>query len=142
MNQDMLELVRAKDICVMGTRGSNCPHLSLMAYVRDSETGCFILYTHPDTGKWENLRADPRLSLLIDSRDDDLPGNRKQAKALTITAVHQATDAQEENRLREIFLLRHPHMFEFIENGAVMIRAEPRSYKLLTGIDRIDFEEV
>lgn len=142
MNQDMIDLATAKDICVMGTHGEQSPHLSLMAYVRDPETGCFILYTHPDTGKWVNLRADPRLSLLIDSRDDDLPGRRDQAKALTVTAVHQAVAPQEEERLREIFQLRHPHMADFIEDGAVMIRAEPRSYKLLTGIDRIEYEEV
>lgn len=143
MNERMRALADDKDICALATLSPSGPHQSLMAYVRDPETDSFILFTEEQTTKWANIERNPNLCLLIDSREEDLPERRDKAKALSIKARHETPAEAEAIRLRQLFLLRHPHMEAFLDRpGARMIRAVPRSYLLLTGLDQAEYEEV
>lgn len=143
MNDNMRTLADEKDICVLATLSPNGPHQSLMAYVRDAETGAFVMFTETHTAKWTNMQRNPNVSLLIDSREEDLPERRDRARAMTVKGRHVTPEPAEMIRLRQLFLLRHPHMKEFADRPeATMIHVVPRNYLLLTGLEQAEYAEV
>ena len=65
----MKAMVRDHDICVLATVAEGEPHCSLMAYVPDESCREIYMVTHRKTKKYRNLRANPAISLLIDTRE-------------------------------------------------------------------------
>jgi nitroimidazol reductase NimA-like FMN-containing flavoprotein (pyridoxamine 5'-phosphate oxidase superfamily) len=144
MLDKMKALVKEKDICVLGTVSGNKPYCSLMAYVADDT--CLELYmaTHKDTTKYKNLLANPAVSLLIDTRDEDAGPQRLQAKALTVNGVFDAIrDEHRKEVIRGKLLQRHPHLMGFMSDPGVEVFAvKVESFLLLVGLTDAYFETV
>jgi nitroimidazol reductase NimA-like FMN-containing flavoprotein (pyridoxamine 5'-phosphate oxidase superfamily) len=140
----MKELVKTKDICVLATVSDNRPHCSLMVYATDEKCREIYMVTHRQTKKFRNLVENPVVSLLIDTREEDVGARRPNAKALTVNGVFKA---MREPLEREVLLARlvrrHPHLKSFAEDpDAELIRIEIESFLLLEGLTNSHFEAV
>jgi nitroimidazol reductase NimA-like FMN-containing flavoprotein (pyridoxamine 5'-phosphate oxidase superfamily) len=141
MLERMMALARQNDICVLATASDNKPHCSLMAYVTDEACREIIMVTHRNTQKFENLKKNPAVSILIDTRRETI---RQNVQALTIEGYFEATDDSEAKKSSAIRLLdAHPHLREFIGHPqAEIIRIRIQSFLLLDGLMQSHFEKV
>ena len=96
MLDKMKELLKAKDICVLATVSDNRPHCSLMVYATDEQCREIYMVTHRQTKKFRNLTENPVVSLLIDTREEDLGPRRSNAKALTVNGVFRVMNEPHE----------------------------------------------
>lgn len=144
MLDTMKALVREKDMCVLATASHNRPHCSLMAYVADDACTAIYMVTLKDTRKYRNLRANPWVSLLIDTREDDRGARRPHAKALTVTGVFERIREDTMRRqVREALIRRHAHLEGFTRHpDAEVFSIQISAFLLLDGLTHSYFETV
>jgi nitroimidazol reductase NimA-like FMN-containing flavoprotein (pyridoxamine 5'-phosphate oxidase superfamily) len=142
MLDKMKALVREKDMCVLATVSNNRPHCSLMAYVAHDACTEIYMATFKDTKKYRNLRGNPWVSLLIDTREEDRGSMRPQAKALTVTGVfEQIGDDNMRQQVREALMSRHAQLEGFADHpDAEVFSIRIQSFLLLDGLTNSHFE--
>ena len=144
MIEKMKTLVKEKDVCVMATVSGGNPHCSLMAYVTDDDCSEIYMVTHKHTKKYENLKENPSVSLLIDTREENPGPHRSGAKALTVSGFYQKMNSEKrKERFRTKLLERHPHMRAFINHpDAEVLCIKIDSFLLLEGLEGAHFETI
>jgi nitroimidazol reductase NimA-like FMN-containing flavoprotein (pyridoxamine 5'-phosphate oxidase superfamily) len=144
MLDTMQALVKEKDMCVLATASNNRPHCSLMAYVADDACTEIYMVTLKDTKKYRNLQENPRVSLLIDTREEDRGSRRPQAKALTVTGLfEQIRDENMRRQIREALIRRHAQLEGFANHpDAEVFSIRIHSFLLLDGLTHASFETV
>ena len=132
---DMKNLLKAGNICVLATCAEGRPHCSLMAYVCDDGGTTVYMATLKQTQKYRNLLRNPQASLLVDTRIEQQSSGRSGIQALTASGSFQAlTEAPERQQIFEKIAARHPHLEDLLrdedaEPFAIMIS----SFLLLDG---------
>lgn len=141
MLDEMKALAREKNICVLATVGGRKPYCSLMAYVTDENCEEIFMVTHKNTHKYKNLKANPHVSLLIDTREKS---SRSQARALTVEGRFRRIENQSKRKQAGRKLLRiHPYLEEFMEHPeAEIFCVKISSFLLLDGLQEAYFESV
>ena len=141
MLEEMRTLAREKNSCVLATISGSKPHCSLMAYITNKACTEIYMVTHRQTQKYQNLIANPAVSLLIDTRDTS---PRSAARAMTVEGVFQKMiDPAKEKRVRRKLLSTHPHLNEFMcHPEAEVLRIKIRSFLLLNGLTQANFKDV
>jgi nitroimidazol reductase NimA-like FMN-containing flavoprotein (pyridoxamine 5'-phosphate oxidase superfamily) len=139
----MKRMLKEKDICVLATVSGSQPHCSLMAYMADDDGREIYMVTLRDTKKYKNLTQNPAVSLLIDTREDDVGPQRSRAKALTVNGKFQTVDREKQVRIRARILRRHPQLQEiFAKSEAEIFAVRIESFQLLEGATDSYFERV
>lgn len=125
------ELLARADIGVLATSGSEGPLCSLMAFAA-LRPDLLVMATLPDTRKWRNIVADPRLSLLVDDRDT--ASDRSAIHALTLAGRHEPPSPATRQAGLALLQSRHPHLTPLLETAEVaLIVLQIASALLLTG---------
>jgi nitroimidazol reductase NimA-like FMN-containing flavoprotein (pyridoxamine 5'-phosphate oxidase superfamily) len=137
-------LIKSRDVCVLSTVSGGEPHCSLMSYVTDDTCREFYMITLAGTKKYRNLEGNSAVSLLIDTREEDVDHRRKDIRALTVSGVFQKLeDPVKEERILRQLLASHPHLREFAESGGAKVFAvRAKTFQLLDGVSRSHFEEI
>ena len=140
----MKDIVRTNDLCVLATVSEGKPHCSLMSYISDEEGQEIYLISHKQTKKYVNLLKNPKVSLLIDTREEKKGQRRIDIKALTVSGEFQMIKGSERKDLiRTKFLKKHPHLKDFLyDPGAEVFSIRIKSFQLLDGIKDAFFETV
>ena len=84
MRTDIRDLIQSNNVCVLATVSGGEPHCSLMTYATDTDSREIYMITQRETKKYRNLKGNPSVSLLIDTRQTD---SKSRTKALTITGL-------------------------------------------------------
>ena len=144
MLEEMKALAKQKDICVLATVSDGNPHCSLMAYATDDDCREIYMITQKGTKKYKNLIKNPSVSLLIDTREEQVDSYPLQAKALTIAGLFQEIDDEYKKRLARARLLeRHPYLAGFIDQtDTELICIKAISFLVLNGLKEAHFEVV
>jgi uncharacterized protein YhbP (UPF0306 family) len=144
MLRKMKDIVKANDLCVLATVSEGKPHCSLMFYISDEEEYEIYLISHKQTKKYANLMENPTVSLLIDTREEEIGQRRVYIKALTVRGEFQTIkDPDKKDIIRVKFLERHPHLADFLNDpGAEIFSIKIKSFQLLDGIKDTFFETV
>ena len=139
MLEEMQALARKKNSCVLATIVDSKPYCSLMAYV--TNTACTEIYmvTHRQTQKFQNLVANPAVSLMIDTRDAT---PRSEARAMTVEGIFKKiTDPAKAQKVRRKLLSAHPHLSDFMGHAeAEVFQIKIISFLLLNGLTEAPFE--
>lgn len=122
---------------VLATAGADGPHTSLMAYVAQEDGHSVFMVMAAGSRKWENICAEPRVSLMVDSRTDVGPHQKDSIEALTVSGVASSVPAGDDafRRIREMLLGKHPQLEQFVndEQGRI-IRVDATQFLLLSGV--------
>lgn len=139
--EDMKNIIRMEEMCVLATAAGDIPHCSLMAYITAEDCSKIYMITHKKTKKFKNLKNNPIVSLLIDTRFSAAE-SRSRVKALTINgSVTVIKDEGAAAELREKFITRHSHLSEFAEHeDAVVVELTIQSLQLLRGATDASYE--
>ncbi|WP_027190045.1 pyridoxamine 5'-phosphate oxidase family protein [Fundidesulfovibrio putealis] len=143
--EEMAQMIRERDLCVLATSAGDLPHASLMSYAVEPNLQYIHMATPANTRKWANLKRNPNMALLIDEREKALAGNttqtRAQTRALTVGCeLFPVDDDQEKARILGILAAAHPHLRDFLTAPEiVIIRGKPLWLLLLTGAEHSEF---
>jgi len=115
LQQEIGELLATQKLAVLGTQSADgFAYTSLIAFAATADLRTIVLATPKATRKFANIKNNPKVSLLVDSRS-----NREedfhQAKAVTVMGV--ATMAEHEDgrgKLAALYLSKHPHLEDFL----------------------------
>lgn len=134
MIDKMKAMLKSQDMCVLATSSENRPHCSLMAYVTDDSGERLYMATLRDSKKYSNLRSNPAVSLLVDTRQACAQG-RGGLCALTVTGECAAVaDLATKDALRKKILEKHAHLEMLLNDPDVEILCvEIESFLLLEG---------
>lgn len=130
--QECQRILREKDLCVLATAGTQGAHCSLMGYALDDSETTVICITERNTLKYLNMQANPRVSLLVDTRDESPEHQKMQALTLGCLA-QELTGTQREAALKRLATTQ-PQLAEILASpDAAVMALEIKSYQLLTG---------
>ena len=83
MNPTVMNILENNDLCVLCTCSHDIPDASLMLYICDEKCERMYMLTLKESTKYGNIAANPKVSLLVDTRDHArVP--ETQTQALTI----------------------------------------------------------
>ena len=117
MLDKMKTLLRRKSSCVLATTDGETPHCSLMAYITPASADRLFLATPRDTRKYRNILQNPKVSLLIDTRDEK---TSRPAQALVVAGACRILEDEEEMAtVKASFWEKHPHLQGLIRKGNV-----------------------
>jgi len=138
----MKSLLQAKDACVLATAADAQPHCSLMSYVTDEAGDRILMVTSRHSTKFTNLVQNPRVSLLVDTRDGASSGEGGEVQALTVAGRAEIEeDENEDAQARDRLLRGHPHLRPILEDPeSVVICIHIDSFLLLDGPAKASFE--
>lgn len=138
MRNDIKALVRSKQHCVLATAVDGLPYCSLMAYATEKDCSRFIMVTQRQTRKFQNISRNPRVSLLIDSRETPKP------QAVTIEGSgEEIIDETDREAAAGLLLSSHPGLAAFIRDPhVVFIRITADSAVFLNGLTDAHREKI
>ena len=109
----LLELFSSQKLGVLGTHQAGQPYGSLVAFAATPDLKNLFFATTRATRKFDNLRSDPRVSMVVDNRSNRVADFRK-AVAATVLGRAKEARGKERNNLAKMYLAKHPHLREFV----------------------------
>lgn len=140
MIDKMKSILKQNGMCVLATCRDNKPHCSLMTYITDPECRTIYMVTERNTQKWKNLKYNPHVSLMVDTRLNPEAGPSIQA--LMVDGIHRAIEKAEKKReiIGEIIEV-HPEVKRLAESADVeVVAVKIESFLLLNGVSDSHFE--
>jgi nitroimidazol reductase NimA-like FMN-containing flavoprotein (pyridoxamine 5'-phosphate oxidase superfamily) len=131
------ELFESQDLGVLATESGSQPHTSLVAFACKSDLKTIVFATPRTTRKFSNLKANPSVAILIDSRshsDSDF------VSTVAVTAYGKAVEVgkQEREKCIELFLARHPYLKDFVLSAdCALVNISVEKYSIVS-----DFQNV
>jgi nitroimidazol reductase NimA-like FMN-containing flavoprotein (pyridoxamine 5'-phosphate oxidase superfamily) len=142
MLESIQEIIRTNNLAVLATCAENQPHCSLMAYISLEEQELIYMLTQKDSRKFRNISANPKVSLMVDTRLDN-PEKRTSIKALTINGTCRPAEQTGQNHLKDLLLKRHPQLKALTDHqDAVVIEIKAESFLLLDGVNNAFFMDI
>lgn len=135
--QDIHELLLSQQLAVLATNAQGQPYASLVAFAARSDLQEIYLATSRSTRKYANLISEPRISLLIDSRSNQVT-DFHQAEAVTILGQAQEVEEEEREPILRIYLAKHPHLEGFVRSpSSALLKVNVRSYYLVSQFQKV-----
>ena len=129
------EVLKDSGICVMSTMAGNRPYCSLMRYLCSRSCTEIYLVTHRNTTKYRNLKENPNVSLMVDTREKrDLAS----VQALSMDGRYAPFDDRlRHEAVRSRFIVYHPDFESFaMDPDAEVLRIAIQSFLLLNGLGK------
>ena len=137
VRERLVELFRTQRLAVLSTQRNGQPYSNLVAFDATPDLSWLIFATPRATRKFENLTAEPRASMLIDNRSNEIADFRG---AVAVTAVGQAQELAGDQKSRgcELYLGKHPYLKEFVESPTcALLRLEVRTYFIVERFQKV-----
>ena len=111
------ELLLSQKLAVLATQTpEGAPYTSLVAFAATEDLHKIILATPRATRKFANIRQNPKVSLLVDSRSNR-ENDFHDAKAVTVLgSVDQIDVDTTQNDLTLLYLKKHPYLEDFLHS--------------------------
>nr|WP_321465347.1 pyridoxamine 5'-phosphate oxidase family protein [uncultured Desulfobulbus sp.] len=122
------ELCRTQPLAVLATAAGSHPYVNLMAVAVTDDLRRLYFATPRATRKWANLTRNPRVSLLLDNRTNQVSDFGQAVAATLLGSTHEIEGKAREEGLM-VYLSRHPHLADFV--------ASPTCALFQVQIDRI-----
>ena len=131
------DLFLTQRFAVLATDEHGQPFASLMAFAASEDLRHIVVLTDRATRKFANLKANPRVALLIDDRENK--GSDTQ-ESVAVTAVGEAREMAptEGAPLLELSLAPPPYLADFAASpGCAVIRVKVKSYLLVSRFQKV-----
>lgn len=122
---------------VLATRAPEYPHCSLVGFGANEQATEIYVATLRDTRKFANMKADPGVSILMDSSRNQAQ-DLKDAKALSAMGRAEEATADAYTQGRKCFLRKHPYMEEFLDTpNCALVRIVVSRYILVSRFQNV-----
>ena len=110
--KNIAQLFKSQSFAVLSTQKNDQPYSSLIAFAVNSDLNYFYFLTPNTTRKYENLKANPKVCILVNdsqNKADDV----YNAVSVTGTGVAQTIDKSIEQEALDLYLKKNPNLKEF-----------------------------
>ncbi len=131
LTEQLQDLFNIQPLAVLATHEKGQPYTSLVAFAATGDMRDLIFATNRSTRKYGNLNHDPRVSLLIDNRTNQVSDFHN---AMAVTAVGIASEIPEDEKVSflKIYLGKHGHLEDFVLSpGCALIRVRVEKYYIV-----------
>jgi heme iron utilization protein len=130
-------LFRTQKLAVLSTHSSGQPYASLVAFVVSEDLKHLYFATARTTRKFQNLDADPRVAMLMDSRSN-LESDIHGAVAVTATGTACEIAGREKDEGVRLYLTKHPYLQDFVQaESCALIRMSVQTYYLVSRFQQV-----
>jgi putative heme iron utilization protein len=131
------DLFRSQRFAVLATDDHGQPFASLMAFAATEDLGEIVLLTERATRKFANLKANARVALLIDDRENK-GSDTQDSVAVTALGEAQEVDPDAGAPFLQLYLARHPYLTAFAASpGCAIIGVRIDSYLLVSRFQKV-----
>jgi nitroimidazol reductase NimA-like FMN-containing flavoprotein (pyridoxamine 5'-phosphate oxidase superfamily) len=137
LTEQLQDLFSSQPLAVLATHHNGQPYSSLVAFAATDDMRELIFATNRSTRKYENFTSDPRVSLLIDNRTNQVSDFHN---AMAVTAVGTALEIPEEDKVSflKIYLGKHGHLEDFVMSpGCAMVRVRVEKYHVVRQFQQV-----
>ena len=130
-------LLRSQRYAVLATDDHGQPFASLMAFAASEDLRQIVVLTERNRRKFTNLKANRRVALMIDDRENKSSDTQD---SVAVTAIGEAQDAGSDagDSLLELFLARHPHLAAFAASpSCAIVTVKVSSYLLVSRFEKV-----
>jgi uncharacterized pyridoxamine 5'-phosphate oxidase family protein len=133
--QILKEVIGTQYFAVLNSLGDGLPYSNLVSFAISEDLRSLVFVTDRNTRKYRNIQENNNVSLLIDNRTNQ-PSDVSQAIAITVIGTARE---EKENRssLQAVFLTRHPHLQQFVDNSNNAMILVTVSEYIIAGFDKI-----
>ena len=137
MNPTVMNILENNDLCVLCTCSHDIPDASLMLYICDEKCERMYMLTLKESTKYGNIAANPKVSLLVDTREQALVPET-QTQALTIHGDAYLLDQDAVSRgLIDQLVKKHGRLSNLASNDSVrVIEVVIREVLFLENVDK------
>ena len=129
--QRLAELLKSQKLAVLSTDHEGQPYGSLVCFASTGDLKEILFATTRSTRKFANLKGNPRVALVIDSREN-AERDLHEAMAVTATGEAQETASADEAACLEIYLKKHPYLKDFLRSPTcALVRVRVETYYLV-----------
>lgn len=148
MNTDATEhrlraLLGSQYVGVLTTAGvDGQPYPNLVAFAVSEDLRTLVFGTPRSTRKYENMKQNSRVALLVDNRANEADDTRR---ATVVTAIGQASELTGEARERWLdrLLQKHPHLADFLRDcNTALLQIEAEKYAVVTSFQDVTVLDV
>ena len=130
-------LFRSQRYAVLATDDQGQPFASLMAFAATEDLRQIVILTERNRRKFANLKANRRVALLIDDRENK--GSDTQ-DSVAVTAIGEAEEAGSGAgvALLDLFIARHPYLAAFAAApSCAIVTVKISSYLLVSRFEQV-----
>lgn len=125
-------LLRNNSLCVLCTEAAGNPYCSLMTYLPSDDLTSLYLVATRESRKFQNLLVNPRVSILVDSRQH--PTGEANIVSVTLAGLFKPLTDAEVLPIKTTFAGKHPELTEILNHPDSLVFAiKLQSYLLLDG---------
>ena len=137
IQQRLRELFESQNLGVLATHRSGQPYASLVAFYATEDLRRLFFVTPKATRKFENLKADSRVAILVNSSTNETVDFHR---AVSVTVVGNATEVvgSERQPILERYLKKHPHLEDFVRSpSCALVGVSAKSYLLVQNFQNV-----
>ena len=121
-------LLGSQPLAVLATSGGDVPHTSLVAFATVVGLGRILFATNKATKKFENVKANCQVALLVDNRTNRV-SDFMEAIAVTAHGTAAELEGEERREMEGVFLAKHPHLRDFVASpSTALLRVDVSKY--------------
>ena len=137
VQSQLQELFATQNLAVLATDHNGQPYASLVAFAINADLRELFFATTRDTRKFANLQANPRVSLLIDNRANQVT-DFSAAVAVTVLGSSAELTGPARRAGTALYLAKHPHLAEFVAApSCALIRVQVQSFFLVSRFQNV-----
>jgi general stress protein 26 len=137
LHQQLSSLLESQNLAVLATHRSGQPYTSLVAFYATEDLRNLFFVTPKTTRKFENIKADPRVSILVNSSTNQTVDFHR---AVSVTVVGEASEivGSERQPILERYLKKHPHLEDFVRSpSCAVVRVSAKSYFMVQNFQNV-----
>jgi len=128
LKDDITKILNAQQLSVLSTYGSEYPYSTLVGFTSTDDLKYIIFATIRNTRKYNNIKEQPNVSMLVDTRSKYI---RDFSKAQAVSILGRAEEAEDSEREKfaDLHLQKHPYLKSFVQNpNCAIIKIEVHKY--------------
>ena len=131
------DLFSSQPLAVLATQSNGQPYGNLVAFVATEDLRSLLFATARGTRKFANIKADPRVAMVMDSRTNQRVDFQK-AVAVTATGAVEEVGDIERDPLLKLYLSKHPHLKKFVTSPTcALLRVEVDTYYVVRRFQKV-----
>jgi nitroimidazol reductase NimA-like FMN-containing flavoprotein (pyridoxamine 5'-phosphate oxidase superfamily) len=131
-------LLAKQKLACLATSKSERPHTSLVAFAATADLKTILFATTKSSRKYAYLRANDRVSMLVDDRTNRIT-DFEEGTAITVIGRAKELDAHGKNTYLKLYVEQHPNLREFVESEqSSLFGVEVETYRVVTRFQHVD----
>ena len=127
----------SQQLSVLSTQNNGQPYTSLVGFVESSDLKYLLFATTRDTRKYENIKKDSRVALLIDNRKNNAV-DFNEAIAATATGKASEVRSEEKKELLKLYIKKHPYLKTFVTSPTcALMKVTVEKYYLVSRFQNV-----